>query len=524
MDEESSARQDRKSAERGQRGDPERDPRPNFGATNPEPELRDLIGDMPPEEFRRYGHQVVDWLADYFEHPERYPVQPDVKPGALVDALPASAPDKGEPMERILEDFEKQILPHVTHWNHPGFMGYFATTGSAPGILAETLIAGLNNIGLLWETSPALTELEQVTLRWLAEWLDLPTNWFGMTLAGASVASLHAVIAAREAAREQDRATGREFDIEKLVLYASEQAHSSIEKTMLVLGLDRDHCRKIAVDAEFRMCPEELQEAVRADLAAGLRPFCIVGTVGTTSTTSVDPISALADVAARHSLWLHVDAAYAGAAGILPEKRPLLDGCERADTFLFNPHKWLFTPMELTAFYCRRPEELRQALSLVPDYLRSGEDPRAVNFMEYALPLGRRFRALKLWFVMRYFGREGLSANLREHIRLAECFAKRVDEHPEFERLAPVPFSVVCFRYRPGGLPEDALNELNRCLIEAINAGGEFFLSNTVLDGRFTLRVAIGNIHTRGEHLDRLWELLVKKAGELTPDGGVSTR
>ena len=492
------------------KGAPENEARADFG---------DLIGDMPPEDFRRFGHEVVDWLADYFEHPERYTVEPDVRPGALVDALPLSGPDKGEPMERILADFEKQILPHVTHWNHPGFMGYFATTGSAPGILAETLISGLNNIGLLWKTSPALTELEQVTLRWLADWLNLPATWFGMTLAGASVASLHAVIAAREAAREQDRAAGHELDIEKLMLYTSEQAHSSIEKTMLVLGLPRDHCRKIPVDSEFRMRPEKLEERVRADLAAGLRPFCIAGTVGTTSTTSVDPIPALADIAARHSLWLHVDAAYAGAAGILPEKRHFLDGCERADTFLFNPHKWLFTPMDLTAFYCRRPEQLRQALSLVPDYLRSQEDPRAVNFMEYALPLGRRFRALKLWFVMRYFGREGLTANLREHIRLAESFANRIDDHPDFERLAPVPFSVVCFRYRPRGVDGDALNELNRRLIEAINATGEFFLSNTVLNGRFTLRVAIGNIHTRQRHLDRLWELLVAKAREqLTAD------
>ena len=482
---------------------------------SPEPDLHELIGDMSPDEFRRYGHRVVDWLADYFEHPERYPVQPDVKPGALVDALPKSAPDRGEPMDRILSDFERQIVPHVTHWNHPGFMGYFATSGSMPGVLAEALIAGLNNIGLLWKTSPALTELEQVTLRWLADWLELPEDWFGMTLAGASVASLHAVIAAREAAKTQAGAKGEPFDLEKLTLYTSEQAHSSIEKTMVVLGLPREHCRKVPVDDEFRMRPDQLDGLIEADLDRGLRPFCIVGTVGTTSTTSVDPIAALADIAERRSLWLHVDAAYAGAAGILPEKRHYLDGCERADTFLFNPHKWLFTPMDLTAFYCRRPEELRQALSLVPAYLRSQQDERAVNFMEYALPLGRRFRALKLWFVIRYFGREGLMANLREHIRLAEVFAERIDEHPDFERLAPVPFSVVCFRYRPAGGDPAELDGVNRRLIEAINATGEFFLSSTVLHGQFTLRVAIGNIHTRKKHVTRLWELLLEKSTEV---------
>jgi len=382
-------------------------------------------------------------------------------------------------MDRILADFERQVIPHVTHWNHPGFMGYFATSGSIPGVLAQALIAGLNNIGLLWKTSPALTELEQVTMGWLTEWLDLPRSWFGMTLAGASVASLHAVIGAREAAREQARATGRSFDLDKLTLYTSEQAHSSTEKTMLVLGLPRDNCRKVGVDEEFRMRPDLLEDLIQADLAGGLQPFCIAGTVGTTSTTSVDPIATLADIAERHSLWLHVDAAYAGAAGILPEKRHYLDGCERADTFLFNPHKWLFTPMDLTAFYCRRPEELRQALSLVPAYLRSQQDERAVNFMEYALPLGCRFRALKLWFVMRYFGREGLMANLREHIRLANDFAKWVDDHPDFERLATAPFSVVCFRYKPAGADAGQLNAINQRLIKAINATGEFFLSST---------------------------------------------
>ena len=467
-----------------------------------------LLGDMPAEEFRRCGHEVIDWLADYLEHPEKHRVLADVKPGALVDGLPSSAPETGEPMEAILADFEKQILPHVTHWNHPGFMGYFATTGSGPGILGETLIAGLNNVGLLWKTSPALTELEQVTLRWLAEWLGLPTSWFGMTLGGASVASLHAVIAAREAALQVDRATGHATDLTKLVLYTSEQAHSSIEKAMLVLGLGRENCCKIPADREFRMLPEALEARIKEDFAAGRRPFCIVATVGTTSTTSVDPVAAIADIATRHSLWLHVDAAYAGVAGMLPEKRHFLDGCERADTFLVNPHKWLFTPMDLTAFYCRRPEALRQALSLVPEYLRSREDPRAVNFMEYALPLGRRFRALKLWFVMRYFGREGLSANLREHIRLAGEFARAVEEHPDFEVMAPHPFSVVCFRYAPKGRSPGELNSLNQELIEALNRSGEFYLSNTVLHGQFVLRAAIGNLRTTSQHVDRLWKLV----------------
>jgi aromatic-L-amino-acid decarboxylase len=473
------------------------------------------LGDLSPDEFRRFGYQVIDWLAGYQSHPERYRVQPDVRPGGLLDSLPASGPEEGEALDRILADFERQILPHVTHWNHPGFMGYFATSGCGPGILAEALAAGLNNIGLLWKTSPALVELEQLTLRWLAAWLGLPPEWFGMILDTASVASLHAVIAAREAARSADQAAGRECPLERMVIYTSEQAHSSIEKTMLALGLGRGNCRKIPVDDEFRLKPVDLQAAIRHDLDSGLRPFCVVATVGTTSTASIDPVAAIAGLAERHGLWLHVDAAYGGVAALVPEKRPVLDGCGRADSFVVNPHKWLFTPMDCSAFYCRRPEELRRALSLVPAYLDCTEDPRAVNFMEYAVPLGRRFRALKLWFILRYYGREGLAANLREHMRLAAELARWIDEHRDFERVAPVTFSLVCFRYCPRGADPTSLNDLNRRLIEAVNAAGEFFLSSTVLNERFILRAAIGNIRTTASHVERLWEILKENATAL---------
>ncbi len=473
------------------------------------------LGDMPPEEFRRFGYQVVDWIADYLAHSERHAVLPRVKPGDLMDALPASAPERGEPMERILADFQRQILPHVTHWNQPGFMAYFPSTGSAAGILAEALTAGLNNVGLLWKTSPALAELEQVTLRWLAAMLALPADWFGMIHGTASEASLHAVIAAREVAAAADRAAGKAFDLSRAVIYASEQAHSSIEKAMLVLGPGREACHKIPVDTGFRMRPEALEAAIEQDLSAGLRPICVVATVGTTSTSSVDPVPSIAEIAERHRLWLHVDAAYAGVAAMLPEKRQFFEGCERADSYLVNPHKWLFTPMDLSAFYCRRPEALLLAFSLVPEYLRSQEAPRAVNFMEYSVPLGRRFRALKLWFVLRYFGREGLQANLREHIRLAAEFARRVDEHPNFERLAPAPFALVCFRWRPPGVDQSKLDALNQGLLDAVNTGGEFFLSHTKLNGKLVLRVAIGNLRSNAAHVDRLWQVLVEKAGEL---------
>lgn len=474
-----------------------------------------LTGGMPADEFRRFGHQVIDWIADYWEHPERYRVLPQVSPGELLDALPASAPEDGEQMDRILADFERQILPHVTHWNHPGFMGYFATSGSAPGVLAETLTAGLNNIGLLWKTSPALAELEQLTLRWLAEWIGLPPDWFAMIHGTASEASLHAIIAAREAAADSDRQAGRAFDLSRFAVYASGQAHSSIEKAALTLGLGREGARKVETDAGFRMVPAALESSIERDLAAGVRPVCVVATIGTTSTSSVDPVPAIAAICERYRLWLHVDAAYAGAAAILPEKRSLFDGWERADSVVLNPHKWLFTPMDLTAFYCRRPDVLRRAFSLVPEYLRSEDDPRAVNFMEYSIPLGRRFRALKLWFVMRYFGRNGLAAYLREHIRLAQWFADQVDAHPDFERMAPAPFSLVCFRYRPATASPERLDEINQRLLEEVNSTGEYFLSHTKLGGALVLRVAIGNIHTTRHHVERLWAICQRTAAAI---------
>ena len=382
------------------------------------------------------------------------------------------------------------------------------------------MATALNPIGLLWSSCPALAELEQVTLRWLASWLDLPTRWFAMTLGGASTATIHALIAAREAAWAADREAGRVPDPAKLRLYASEQAHFSVEKAMAAIGLPRTNCRKIAVDHDFRLRPEALAAAIEEDQASGLRPFCVTATVGSTSTSSIDPVPAIASLCSRYGLWLHVDAAYAGPAALLEEKRHILDGCEHADSFVVNPHKWLFAPMDLTAFYCSRPEALRQALSLVPDYLKDKPDPRAVNFMEYSLPLGRRFRALKLWFVMRYFGREGLAANLRRHIRLAERLARRIDEHADFERSAPVPLSLVCFRFCPSGRTDEQVDALNQKLLDAVNASGEFFLSSTRLRGRLVLRAAIGNLQTGETEVDRLWAALRLNAARLSREHG----
>jgi len=457
------------------------------------------------EDFRRTAYQVVDWIADYLENSRQYPVLPSLKPGELMDKLPDKAPDYGEPFSAILEDFYRLILPAVTHWNHPRFMAYFAISGSAPGVLGEMLAAALNANGMLWKTSPAGTELEAVVLGWLRQWIGLPEDFFGIIYDTASVSTFHAIAAAREMADPEVRECGASPN---LTLYTSEQAHSSVEKGAIALGIGRRNVRKIPVDAEFQMRTDVLESAIREDMQLGKRPFCIVATVGTTSTTSVDPVATIADITERYNLWLHIDAAYAGAAAILPEYRHILAGAERAHSLVTNPHKWLLTPTDLSAFYTRRPDILRRTFSLVPEYLHTEEAARAINYMDYGIQLGRRFRALKLWFVLRYFGREGISQILRSHIQWAQELATAIDNDARFERVAPVPFSVVCFRL-------NGSDELNRRLLQEVNATRKVFLSHTILNGRFVLRVAIGNMGTTREDVQQVWDLLQTTADRL---------
>jgi aromatic-L-amino-acid decarboxylase len=453
---------------------------------------------MNSEEFRHYGHQAVDWIAEYLEHIRDYPVLAKVQPGDLTDSLPLSAPDHGESMAAILADFEKQIVPAITHWNHPRFFAYFAISGSTPGILAELLAAALNVNGMLWKSSPAATELEQVTLAWLRQWLGLPPEFLGIIYDTASISTMHAIAAAREKADPEARTRGGRGD---LVLYTSEQSHSSIEKGAITLGLGQNNVRKIGLDEEFRMRPDLLSDAIRKDRAMGLKPFCVVATIGTTSTTSIDPVEEVADIAEEHRLWLHVDASYGGAAAVVPELQFILQGAERAHSLVMNPHKWLLTPVDLSAFYTREPETLKRAFALVPEYLKTAEDPRAVNLMDYGVQLGRRFRALKLWFVMRHFGREGLADMIRNHISYAQKFADLVRNDPDFEIAAPVPFSLVCFRFRGS-------DQQNRDLMDSINSSGLAFLSRTVLNGRLVLRLAIGNVATKWNDVEQVWNFL----------------
>ena len=454
------------------------------------------------EDFRRAGHQTVDWIAEYLSNVAEMPVLAQTKPGELLDALPKSAPEKGERFEAILSDFDRLVMPAVTQWNHPRFFAYFACTGSTPAILGEMLAAALNTNGLHWKTSPAVAELEQRALDWLRQWIGAPEGWFGIVYDTASTSSMHAVVCARELVDPEARTEGSRND---LVLYTSDQSHMSIEKGAIAVGVGQKNIRKVASDAEFRMRADALAKMVEEDKRAGKRPFCVVATVGTTSSTSIDPVPQIAEIAEKHGLWLHVDCAYAGAAAILPEQRHIMAGVERAHSLVFNAHKWLLTPIDLSAFYTRRPDILRRAFSLTPDYLKTQDDPRAHNLMDYGVPLGHRFRALKLWFVMRYFGRERVEAMLRSHIQWARDFGALVDAHPKFERVAPVPLSVVCFRYIGS-------DDENRAIIEKVNASGRVFIASTVLNGRLTLRLAIGNLETTWNDVREAWELLQKAA------------
>jgi aromatic-L-amino-acid decarboxylase len=468
------------------------------------------LGDMDPEAFRREAHRIADWIADYLSAPERFPVLSRVRPGEIRNALPAAAPERGESFDAIFADFERVILPGITHWNHPNFFAYFAISGSAPGVLAEFLSAALNVQAMLWRTSPAATELEEVALAWLRQLVGLPDAFEGVIYDTASISSLHALAAAREQAVADVRTRGLagRFDLPQLRVYCSEHAHSSIDKAVILLGLGHDSLRRIDADEEFRMRPDSLAEAIDADTRAGFQPMAVVATVGSTSATSVDPVGAIAAICAREKLWLHVDAAYAGVAAMVPEYRWILADAASADSVVLNPHKWLFTPFDLSVLYCRRMDVVRSAFALTPEYLKTVEASDVRNLMDTGIQLGRRFRALKLWMVIRHFGAEGLRARLAEHMRLARLFAGWVDASDDFERTAPVPFSVVCFRAR-------GTDELNEALLERLNGSGELFLSHTRLDGRYTLRLAIGNLHTTETHISRAWETIRQIAAEL---------
>jgi len=474
-----------------------------------------LLGDIAPDEFRRQARRVLQWIGDYLERPERFPVVPRVAPGDIAATIPDEPPDEPESLDVVLDDFERLIVPGVTHWNHPGFFAYFAISASAPGILAEMLISALNVNAMLWKTSPAATELELRTLDWLRQLLGLSDGWFGLINDTASISTLLALAAAREAKPElaiREKGMAGRTDLPRLRVYTSAHAHSSVDKAAITLGFGHENVVHIDTDADFRMRVDALDAAVRSDRAAGYLPLAAVATVGTTSTTSIDPVPAIAALCAREGMWLHVDGSYGGVAAVVPEMRHVLAGVELADSLVVNPHKWLFTPIDLSAMFTRRPDVLKRAFSLVPEYLVTREQSDVVNLMDYGVQLGRRFRALKLWMVIRAFGAEGLAARLRQQMGMARDFAGWVDAAPEWERVAPVPFSLVCFRYAPAGTSEAEREALNAAILERVNASGRAYLSHTKLNGRYVLRLAIGNMRTEPRHVSDAWRLLNEAA------------
>jgi aromatic-L-amino-acid/L-tryptophan decarboxylase len=463
--------------------------------------------DAESKEFREALERASDWVVGYFDDVRSHPVLAQVEPGSIRRALPASPPERGEPLNALLDDFERLVLPGITHWNHPRFFAYFGISSSAPGILAELLIATLNVNGMLWRTSPAATEVEEVATDWLRQAIGLPVGFSGVINDTASTSTLYALTAAREAvpglnAREEG------VDGRRLRYYTSAEAHSSVEKAGLVLGTGQAGCVRIATDAEFRMLPRALESAIASDRAAGLIPFAVVPTVGTTSTTSIDPVPQIAEIARREGLWLHVDAAYGGAAAVLPSHRQVLAGCEHADSIVVNPHKWLFTPIDCSVLFCRREDVLRQAFSIVPDYLSNPEGDSVRNLMDFGTSLGRRFRGLKLWFVLRAFGLERARAVLAGHLAMAQTLRAWVAADPDYEVLAPVPFSTVVFRHRGG-------DDANRGIEEAVNSSGAALISHTSVRGAYVLRVAIGNLRTTEADVRAAWDAIRSAAAQL---------
>jgi aromatic-L-amino-acid/L-tryptophan decarboxylase len=480
--------------------------------------MTDELPALDPEGFRREAHRVVDWMADYLARVGTLSVQPDLEPGAVRAQLPSKAPEGPEPFERIVQDFERLIVPGLVHWGHPGFFGYFPANVSPPSILAEMLTATLGAQCMSWSTSPAATELEQTTLEWLRKMVGLPDAFTGVIQDTASTATLVALITARD---ESLRAGGEGKSTDRLTVYTSEEANSSVPKGARLAGFGADRVRLIPTDDRFAMRTDLLVGAIAADRAAGLVPACVVATVGTTSTTGIDPVAEIAALCEREKLWLHVDAAWAGSAAILPEMRWIFSGVDRADSLVFNPHKWMLVNFDCSAYYVRDTVALRRSFATSPEYLKATHDERAVNYRDWGIQLGRRFRALKLWFVIRTYGVEGLRAVIREHIRLGKLLAGWVEQDSAFELPTPAPLGLVVFRFigHDAAAPDPSagtqLDRLNERLLTRLNATGRIMLTQTRLKGRYAIRMALGHLATTEAQVREAWELVRQEASEL---------
>jgi aromatic-L-amino-acid decarboxylase len=475
---------------------------------------------MDTDHIRKYGYQFVDWIADFLENIESQPVLSPLEPGEVKAKIPESPPTQGEAIDRIFSDFNDVILPGITHWQHPSFFGYFPANSSPPSLLAEFLTAALGAQCMVWMTSPAATELEDVVMDWLRQMIGLPKGFAGVIQDTASTATLVALLSARERSTDfkvNEDGFGVFSDIPKLVVYSSDQAHSSIEKDAKIAGFGRANIRTIDTDENFAMNPETLKAAVEKDIKDGIKPCCVVAAVGTTSSLAVDPLRPIGEICMEHGIWLHVDAAMAGTAAILPEYRSIFDGAELADSFVFNPHKWMFTNFDCSAYFVKDPKHLITTFSIDPEYLKTDVDMKVKNYRDWGIQLGRRFRALKLWFVIRYYGIEGLQRKVRAHIELAREFAGWVEDHPDFELTAPQSLNLVCFRFNPTGknLDEAELEKKNKELMDRLNKSGKMFLTHTKLQEKYTLRMSIGQTNVEKRHIVAAWELIKKTSEHL---------
>ncbi len=471
---------------------------------------------MDPE-FRAHAHEIVDWIADYLDGVEHFPVASQVQPGDIRRQIPESPPLSGEPFDALMSDFKSVILPGMTHWQHPSFFAYFPANSSPPSLYAEMLTAALGAQCMSWITSPSAAELEERMMQWLREMLGLPPGWDGVIQDTASTATLCSILTAREE-RSRHEINRRGYSAsDRFTVYCSTEAHSSVEKAVRIAGIGREQLRKIGVDDAFAMRPDLLDQTIEHDKASGFVPLCVIDALGTTGSTAIDPLKEVGAVAKRHGLWLHVDAAFAGTALVLPEFRYLLDGIEVVDTFVFNPHKWMFTNFDCSAYFVRDREALIRTFEILPEYLKTREKQQVNNYRDWGIQLGRRFRALKLWFVIRSYGVEGIRMRVREHIRMGQELREAMQKEDDFEILAPVWCNVICFRYKPRAIVDrDRLNALNMELMDRLNGTGKLYLTHTKLNGNTALRFVIGQTSVERRHVAAAWDIIRRSARALS--------
>lgn len=471
---------------------------------------------MDSNTFRQYAHQFVDWMADYMDGVEDYPVKSQVKPGEIYQQIPTEMPKRGEPMDAIFQDFQDKILPGITHWQSPNYYAYFPANVSPPSILAEMLMSTMGAQCMKWETSPAAAELEERVMEWLRDAMGIPSSWEGVIQDTASTATLAAMLCARER-HTKYQVNERGFTSEdKFRVYCSTETHSSIEKGVKIAGFGKQNLVKIEVDEQMAMRPDLLAKAIEADIQAGFHPLCIVVATGTTGTTAIDPLDAIGDIATQHNIWLHVDAAYAGSALLLPEFQWMINGIEKADSFVFNPHKWMLTNFDCTAYFVKDSRALVNTFAILPEYLKTRTDGQVNNYCDWGIPLGRRFRALKLWFVLRYYGLEGIQEKLRGHMKMTCWLEEQINAAPDFHMLVPRNLNLACFHYKPPGITDlDTINQLNEKLLHQLNDTGKIFLTHTKIRGVYTLRIVIGQTTVEQRHVEAAWAFMQEKARAL---------